>query len=96
MGRYHVSRTILSQHTLSKRIRQIKFSDPENCLYAPDVIDFAREGFYKGSDRDFSFQRLNPYTPGGLRGCEARVWAFFNKFSDDMERAGASLWVTRR
>ena len=78
----------ISAHANQSRIQQIKFNDPENCLYAPDVIDFARErGFYKGSDRDFSFQKAyNPYTPGGLRGCEARVWAFFNKFSDNMQQ----------
>jgi len=55
-------------------------NDPENFLYAPDVISFAREnGYYKGADKDFSFS--DTYAPldfGSMRGCEARVWAAFN------------------
>lgn len=76
----------ISAHANQARIQKIKFNDPENCLYSPDVISFARKmGFFKGKDQDFSFQKAyNPYTPGGLRGCEARVWAFFNKFNKDM------------
>lgn len=76
----------ISAHANQARIQQIKFNDPENCLYSPDVISFARKmGFFKGKDADFSFQKAyNPYTPGGLRGCEARVWAFFNKFNKEM------------
>lgn len=78
----------ISAHANQARIQQIKFNDPENCLYAPDVIDFAREmGYYKGADKDFSFQKAyNPWTRGGLRGCEARVWAFFNRFADGMDK----------
>lgn len=75
-------------HANQSRIQQIKFNDPENCLYSKDVIDFAREkGYFKGKDKDFSFQKAyNPWTFGGLRGCEARVWAFFNKFADGMDK----------
>lgn len=78
----------ISGHANQARIQQIKFNDPNNCLYAPDVISFARErGYFNGKDKDFSFQKAyNPYTPGGLRGCEARVWAFFNKFNANMKQ----------
>lgn len=78
----------ITAHANQARIQQIPFHDKENCLYSPDVVDFAREkGLYEGSDADFSFQRAyNPYDFGGLRGCEARVWAFFNRFADGMEK----------
>ncbi|MDO5017165.1 MAG: C69 family dipeptidase [Porphyromonas sp.] len=78
----------ISAHANQARIQQIPFDDKENCLYSPDVVDFARQkGLYKGSDKDFSFQKAyNPYDFGGLRGCEARVWAFFNRYADGMDK----------
>lgn len=78
----------ISAHANQARIQQIKFNDPENCIYSKDVISFAREmGYFKGADKDFSFQKAyNPWTFGGLRGCEARVWAFFNKFCTGMDK----------
>lgn len=78
----------IAAHANQARIQQIKFNDPENCLYSPDVIDLAREkGYFKGKDKDFSFAKAyNPYTPDNLRGCEARVWAFFHEFAPDMDK----------
>ena len=78
----------ITAHANQARIQQIPFNDKENCLYSPDVVDFARKkGLYSGSDKNFSFQKAyNPYDFGGLRGCEARVWAFFNRFADGMEK----------
>lgn len=78
----------ISAHANQARIQQIPFNDKENCLYSPDVVEFARKkGLYKGSDKDFSFQKAyNPYDFGGLRGCEARVWSFFNRFADGMDK----------
>ena len=70
---------MVSAHANQSRIHHFPLNDPENCLYAPDVISFAREmGFYSGSDEDFSF--CDAYCPadwGALRGCEARVWSAF-------------------
>lgn len=78
----------ISAHANQARIQQIKFNDPDNCLYAPDVIDLAREkGYFKGKDEDFSFQKAyNPWTSDGLRGCEARCWSFFNRFVSGMDK----------
>lgn len=78
----------ISGHANQARIQQIPFGDKENCMYEPDVVNLAREmGWYKGSDKDFSFQAAyNPYDAGGLRGCEARVWSFFRKFSKEMDQ----------
>jgi dipeptidase len=71
----------ISAHANQARIRQFPLNDEKNCLYAPDVIDFAREmGYYEGPDEEFSF--ADAYAPldyGALRFCEARVYAMFNR-----------------
>jgi len=76
----------ISGHANHPRITTFPMNDPENCLYSPDVISFAREkGLYKGEDKDFSFSDI--YAPldfGGARFCEARVWAMFNRVNKDM------------
>lgn len=78
----------VSAHANQARITTFPTDDPENCLYAPDVVSFAREqGYFDGADTDFSF--ADAYAPldfGALRGCEARVWAFFRTVADGMER----------
>lgn len=78
----------VSGHANQARIRTFPLDDPENCLYAPDVIDFAREkGYYEGADEDFSFS--DTYAPvdfGGARFCEVRVWSFFKEISAGMEQ----------
>ncbi|MBQ4279628.1 MAG: C69 family dipeptidase [Rikenellaceae bacterium] len=78
----------ISAHANQARIMQFPLNDPENCLYAPDVIAFARaNGLYDGKDRDFSFS--DTYAPldfSGMRGCEARVWSVFRKVTPGMDR----------
>ncbi|WP_418983709.1 C69 family dipeptidase [Alistipes sp.] len=78
----------VSAHANQARITTFPKDDPENCLYAPDVITFAREmGYYDGPDEAFSFS--DAYAPAdfsALRACEARVWAFFRTVADDMDR----------
>ena len=78
----------ISGHANQARITTFPKDDPENCLYAEDVISFARDkGWYEGSDDDFSFSDV--YAPvdfGGARFCEARVWAGFNKVARGMEK----------
>ena len=78
----------VSAHANQARITTFPKDDPENCLYSPDVVSFAREmGYYDGPDSDFSF--CDAYAPldfGALRACEARVWAFFRTVADDMDQ----------
>lgn len=76
----------VSAHANQARIQQFPLNDPENCLYAPDVITFAREkGYYTGKDDNFSFaQAYAPLDFGAMRFCEARVWSFFNSVNKDM------------
>lgn len=78
----------IAAHANQARIHRIPFDDPENCLYSPDVVTFAREkGYFRGKDADFSF--ANAYCPvnfEALRSCEARVWSFFRKYNRETER----------
>ncbi len=78
----------VSAHANQARITTFPKDDPENCLYAADVVELARKmGYYEGSDEDFSF--ADAYAPldfGAMRGCEARVWSFFRTVADDMDR----------
>ena len=75
-------------HANQARITTFPWDDPENCLYAPDVADVARKfGWFEGENKDFSFS--DAYAPadfGALRGCEARVWAFFRTVASGMDK----------
>ena len=76
----------IAAHANQARIRKFPLNDKENCLYSPDVISFARsKGYFDGKNTDFSF--ADAYCPldfGGRRYCEARVWSYYNMFSDGM------------
>ncbi|MDE6808823.1 MAG: C69 family dipeptidase [Muribaculaceae bacterium] len=94
----------ISGHANHPRIHKFPLNDPET-IYSPDVIEFARKkGLYNGKDEDFDFSKTyGELDFGALRGCDARVWSFFNKYSDNaeaylpwiMEAAGEPmpLWV---
>lgn len=71
----------ISAHANQARIRQFPLNDKENCLYASDVISFAKEkGYFDGKDKDFSFaEAYAPMDYGALRFCEARVWSMFRR-----------------
>ena len=71
-------------HANQSRITRFPLDDPENCLYAPDVISFARsKGYFDGPDEEFSFRdAYNPLDFGGARGCDARAWSAFNILCD--------------
>jgi len=62
----------------SKNLKHI-FRPEVECVYAADVISFAKErGFYSGKDEDFSFR--DAYCPidfENVRYADARVWSFF-------------------
>ena len=64
-------------------------NEPEvECVYSHDVVSFARKnGWFSGKDADFSYaDTYNPLTFSGLRACEARVYAFFNRIAQGMQR----------
>jgi len=71
----------------SKNLKRLYDKEVE-CVYSHDVADFARRrGWYSGKDADFSFaDTYNPLTFSGLRACEARVYAMFNRCADGMKK----------
>ena len=75
-------------HANQSRIHRFDMKDKKNVLYAKDVVTFARKkGFFKGKDADFSFS--DAYAPAdfsAIRYCETRVWSFFNRWVDGMDR----------
>ena len=75
----------IAAHANQSRIHRFPLNDKENCLYSKDVISFARsKGYFNGKDEEFSFSKAyNPIDWGGLRFCEARVWSFFNQYTDN-------------
>lgn len=74
----------IAAHANHSRIHQFPMNDKNNCLYSPDVISFAREkGYFSGVNKDFSFSAAYaPLDYGALRFCEARVWSYYNMFTD--------------
>ncbi|MEE1415409.1 MAG: C69 family dipeptidase [Prevotellamassilia sp.] len=75
-------------HANQSRIHQFNMKDKKNVMYAKDVISFARKkGYFTGKDADFSF--ADAYAPADfstIRFCETRVWSFYNKWVNGMER----------
>ena len=94
-------------HANQARIHEFPLKDKKNCLYAPDVVDFAIEkGYYDpDSGEPFSFSDAYcPAPPQKLRYCASRVWSVFRRaapekgFSTDYHRGveGAEpypLWI---
>ena len=74
-------------HANQSRIGKFNMNDKHNVMYAKDVILFARtKGWFTGNDKDFSWKQVYA-TPNfeGRRFCDARVWAFFNRFKKGFE-----------
>lgn len=73
----------VTAHANQARIRQFPLHDPANCIYAKDVITFAREkGWFKGDDTTFSFaDTYAPLSGDKLRTCQTRVWAAFRRIA---------------
>ena len=75
-------------HANQSRITTFNMKDKKNVLFSKDVVKFARsKGWYQGKDADFSWNEAYAKPDfSGRRYCEARVWSFFNHFSDSMDR----------
>jgi len=76
---------MICAHANQSRIRQFDMKDKQNVLFSKNVVKYARKmGWFSGKDEVFSY--ADAYCPadfGARRWCEARVWSFFNRFSDD-------------
>ncbi|MEI8115129.1 MAG: C69 family dipeptidase [Bacteroidia bacterium] len=75
-------------HANQARITTFPMNDEANCLFAKDVISFAREkGWFDGKNKDFSFSDI--YAPvdfSGARFSDARVYSGFNKVYSGMKQ----------
>lgn len=78
----------ISGHANQARSTTFPMNDPANCLFAKDVISFAREkGWFDGKNTEFSFSDI--YAPvdfSGARFSDARVFAGFNKVFSGMKQ----------
>lgn len=78
----------ISGHANQARITTFPMNDPANCMFAKDVISFAREkGWFEGKNADFSFSDV--YAPvdfSGARFSDGRVFAGFNKVYSGMKQ----------
>lgn len=78
----------IAAHANHSRIHKFDLKDKENVMYAKDVITFARQkGYFTGKDADFSFSAT--YAPadfGAIRYCDTRVWSFYNKWVEGMDK----------
>ena len=78
----------ISGHANHPRIHKFPLKDKTGeTIYSPDVIKFARsQGYFTGKYEDFDFSKAYGVTDFcSIRGCDARVWAYFNKFSKGMD-----------
>ena len=71
-------------HANQSRIRTFDSRDKENVMCSKNVVDFARsKGWYDGKDADFNFCMTYAAPDFGCRRwCEARVWSYYNLFTD--------------
>jgi dipeptidase len=71
----------VSAHANQARITTFPLDSPDECLYSPDVVSFAKDiGLYPkdSPDSEFSFSDIyDAVTFSGARFCDARVWSFF-------------------
>lgn len=78
----------IAAHANQSRIHRFDMKDKKNVLYSRDVISFARKkGYFSGKDSDFSF--ADAYAPAdfsAIRFCETRVWSFYNKWVEGMDK----------
>lgn len=78
----------IAAHANHSRIHKFDMKDKENVMYAKDVVEFARKkGYFTGKDSEFSFS--NAYAPtdfSAIRFCEARVWSFYNRWVEGMDK----------
>ncbi len=78
---------MISAHANKSRIATFPLHDPENCLYSPDVVDFAVSHGYYHPQTDGPFRFCDAYCPASpekLRYTAARVWSIFRRAAPSM------------
>lgn len=70
---------------LNKKLNRYETPD---CIYSANCIKYARQmGWFNGKDAEFSWNAAYAAPDfSGRRFCDARVWSFFNRFADGMDK----------
>ncbi len=79
----------ISAHANQSRITRYFTLFPKgDVLYNKENVKFARsKGLFSGKDSEFSFRdAFNAPDFSGVRFCDARVWSFFNRHVDGMDK----------
>ena len=73
-------------HANQSRITTFNQKDKQNVMFSKNVVKYARKkGWFSGKDADFSYNAAYAAPDfAGRRICDARVWQFFNRFSNEM------------
>lgn len=70
---------------LNKKMNRYEVGD--SCMFSADLIPFGRTLGFEGPDADFDFAAtFGDLDYSAFRGCDGRVWAFFNRYASGMER----------
>eukprot|EP00727_Mastigamoeba_balamuthi_P013896 m51a1_g9129 hypothetical protein (550) ;mRNA; r:9451-11349 len=90
----------VSSHANQARITTFALDDPENVMYSPDVVSFAkRRGLYPADAPDSRFSFSDVYCPvrwSSARADEARVWSVFRHVAGPQWAAGYEQYVLGR
>lgn len=77
---------MITAHANQARITTFPRDDPNNCMFAPDVVDVAiHYGLYPADADPLNFSFSDVYDPigfGHARFSEARVWSIFSQIAD--------------
>lgn len=79
-------------HANHSRIGSFPLNDPDNCMYAKDVIKFAeKKGYYDPkSGKPFRFNEVyNPVPKHRLKYTECRIWSLFRRISPSLNLSPA-------
>ena len=78
----------ISGHANQSRISRFDMKDKENVRFSKNVVKYARTmGWFSGKDEEFSYCNAYAFPDfSGRRICDARVWTFFNRYADGMDR----------
>jgi dipeptidase len=83
----------IAAHANQSRIRYVNWDDPENWMWADDVVEFARQmDWFEGDRSEFSFREAyDPVSPRSLLLCESRVWSVYRRASPS-QNFSADYW----
>lgn len=79
---------MICAHANQSRITTFDQKDKQNVLFSKNCIKYARkQGWFNGKDEEFSWNAAYAAPDfSGRRYCDARVWSFFNRFSEGMDQ----------